>query len=77
MRRLPSPALRLVHRTLAAGGRWLWVAIAGPGAPRPVSEAPDRGDAPAGEEAGERTGERTLRLRIRASEVRFRGTAHM
>jgi hypothetical protein len=77
MRRLPSSALRLVRQALAAGGKMLWDAASGPGAPRPVSKAAGRVEAPASEAAGERTGERTLRIRIRASEVRFRGTTNM
>jgi hypothetical protein len=40
------------------------------------AEAPDS-ETPDCETPGERTGERTLRIRIRASEVRFRGTTNM
>jgi hypothetical protein len=71
MRFLPSSALRLVHRALAAGGRVLSVSPGGSDAPGPAPEAREW------VVEGERTGERTLRRRIRASEVRFRGTANM
>ena len=70
MRFLPS-ALRLVHQALAASGRVLSVAPRGSDTRGPTPEAPEW------VVDGERTGERVLRRRIRASEVRFRGTANM
>ena len=71
MRFLPSSALRLVHQALAASGRVLSIAPRGSDARAPIPEAPEW------VVEGERTGERTLRRRIRASEIRLRGTTNM